>query len=52
MSDINGNASLPIITGSGYTLPSGEVLSRHVHYRILNHPEYKGMMGKVETINY
>ena len=52
MSDASGNAILPIITGTGYTIPSGVVLPRHVHYRIVNHPSYNGMMGKIETVNY
>jgi uncharacterized membrane protein YuzA (DUF378 family) len=52
MSDENGNASFPILTGSGYTLPSGKVLSRHLHYRIIGNSENKGMMNRIETINY
>ena len=52
MSDENGNASLPIMIGSGYTLPNGTVLPRHVHYRILDYSNIKGMMSKIETVNY
>ena len=52
MSDADGNAELPIMTGSGYTLPSGEVLPRHVHYRIVNSTKYPGMMSKINTVNY
>ena len=52
MSDANGNAVLPIMTGTGYTLPSGVVLPRHVHYRIVNDPQHPGIMSKIETINY
>lgn len=52
MSDKNGDASLPIMVGSGYTLPNGKVLPRHVHYRILDYSDNKGMMSKIETINY
>lgn len=52
VSDANGNATLPIMTGTGYTLPSGVVLPRHVHYRIVNSQEYNGMMGRIETVNY
>lgn len=51
MSDADGNATLPIMTGTGYTLPSGKVLPRHVHYRLVNYPE-NGMMSKIKTINY
>jgi len=52
ISDENGDAVLPIMTGTGYTLPTGQVLPRHMHYRIVNHPDYNGIMGKIETVNY
>jgi uncharacterized membrane protein YuzA (DUF378 family) len=52
ISDANGNASLPIMTGTGYTLPSGTILPRHIHYRIVNYPNSYGMMDKIETIYY
>ena len=53
MSDENGNAFLPIMTGTGYTLPSGTILPRHIHYRIINYSDYScGIMGKIETIYY
>lgn len=52
MSDSKGNAVLPIMTGTGYTLPSGVVLPRHIHYRIIGLPQAEGMMGKINTINY
>lgn len=51
MSDKNGDVSLPIMVGSGYTLPNGKVLPRHVHYRILGHLD-KGIMSKIDTVNY
>ncbi len=50
MSDSNGNAVLEIIEGSGYTVPSGQVIPKHVHYRTVGLPD--GMMGKVKTIKY
>lgn len=50
MSDSNGNVELPILAGSGYTVPSGYKLDRHVHYRILGKPY--GMMGRIKTKNY
>ncbi len=50
MSDSNGNAVLEIIEGSGYTVPSGQVIPKHVHYRTVGLPD--GMMGKVETVKY
>jgi uncharacterized membrane protein YuzA (DUF378 family) len=52
MSDANGNATLPIMIGTGYTLPSGSVLPRHVHYRVVSYPNSNGMMGKIKTIFY
>jgi uncharacterized membrane protein YuzA (DUF378 family) len=52
MSDANGNAVLPIMTGTGYTIPSGEVLPRHVHYRMVNSSKNYGMMGKINTVSY
>jgi uncharacterized membrane protein YuzA (DUF378 family) len=50
MSDSNGIAELPILVGSGYTVPSGRKIDRHVHYRVLDKPY--GMMGKIKTKNY
>jgi len=50
MADANGNATLDIMEGSGYTVPSGRVIPRHVHYRTIGSPD--GMMGKVETVKY
>jgi uncharacterized membrane protein YuzA (DUF378 family) len=52
MSDDKGNAALPVMTGTGYTLPSGEILPRHIHYRIIGLPNSYGMIGKVETKYY
>lgn len=52
MSDDNGDALLPIMTGTGYTLPSGTVLPRHVHYRIVNYSDSCGIMGKIKTVYY
>ncbi len=50
MSDSNGNAVLEIVEGSGYTVPSGQVIPKHVHFRTVGLPD--GMMGKVETVKY
>lgn len=50
MSDSNGNAELSILAGSGYTVPSGRTLPRHVHYRVLE--KSYGMMDSIKTINY
>jgi uncharacterized membrane protein YuzA (DUF378 family) len=50
MSDSNGIAELPILTGSAYTIPSGRKINRHVHYRELGKPY--GMMGRVNTVYY
>jgi uncharacterized membrane protein YuzA (DUF378 family) len=50
MSDSKGNAVLEIVEGSGYTVPSGRVIPKHVHYRTIGLPD--GMMGKVKTVKY
>lgn len=50
IADADGNAELPILSGSSYTVPSGRTISRHIHYRILGLPY--GMMSKIKTINY
>ena len=50
MSDNSGVALLPILSGSGYTVPSGRKIERHVHYRVLG-LEY-GMMSKIYTQYY
>lgn len=50
MSDSNGIAELSVLSGSGYTVPSGRKLNRHVHYRVLGKPY--GMMGRIKTKLY
>lgn len=50
MSDNLGNAQLKILEGTGYVVPSGKKIERHVHYRVLG-LEY-GMMDSIQTINY
>lgn len=50
MSDSKGNATLEISEGTGYTVPSGRIIPRHVHYRIIGLTD--SMIGKVETIKY
>lgn len=50
IADANGNATLEIVEGSGYTVPSGKVIPRHIHYRTIGLPD--GMMGKVKTVEY
>lgn len=50
MSDNNGLAKLPILVGSGYVVPSGRKIERHVHYRISD-MEY-GMLSKIHTKFY
>ena len=50
MSDSNGIAKLPILTGSGYIVPSGTKLDRHLHYRVFN--SSYGMMDKIKTEFY
>lgn len=50
VADENGKAKLHVIEGTGYVLPSGTHLKRHVHYRVagLEH----GMMGPIRTVFY
>jgi uncharacterized membrane protein YuzA (DUF378 family) len=50
MSDANGIAKFPIKEGSGYFVPSGRKISRHVHYRVLGLPY--GMADKLRTVKY
>lgn len=50
MSDNNGFAHLSIIEGSGYIIPSGTKLQRHVHYREVCN-KYP-MLSEIKTINY
>lgn len=45
-----GDAELPIVEGSGYTLPSGQHLDKHVHYRVVGLDN--GMAGSIQTIYY
>lgn len=49
LSDNNGNAVLPIVSGTGYIVPSGRAIERHVHWRTLND---NGMMGPIMTKRY
>jgi hypothetical protein len=50
MSDADGNATLEFLESTGYTVPDGRVLPRHVHWRIVG-LQY-GLMGKVKTTKY
>jgi uncharacterized membrane protein YuzA (DUF378 family) len=50
MSDANGIAILPIKESTKYKVPSGRVLERHVHYRVLGLPW--GMVGRIQTVYY
>ncbi len=49
MSDKDGKAVLSIKEGAGYIVPSNKIITRHVHYRII---EPNAMMDVVETIKY
>lgn len=49
LSDDKGNVEFPILTGDSYVLPSGYVLSRHIHYRIV---KSNGTLGHVNTVPY
>lgn len=48
MSDSNGKATIVFNKGSGYIVPSGRFIDRHVHYRELS--DEWGMMGPVQTV--
>lgn len=50
MSDASGNATLEFSESTGYTVPSGKVISKHIHYRTIGSPD--GMIGAVETVRY
>ena len=50
MSNDKGEATIEIKEGSGYIVPSGKVIPKHVHYRVLGLPY--GMIGKIETVYY
>ena len=50
VADDNGVARLHVIEGSGYYLPGGTYLDRHVHYRVIGLEH--GFMGPIHTIEY
>ena len=50
MSDKNGIAILPIQIGTGYIVPNGRHIQRHLHYRVVGMPY--GLIGKIKTIYY
>jgi hypothetical protein len=50
LSDAKGVAKLEIIEGSGYKVPSGKTLERHVHYRLLGLPY--AMMSPIYSVKY
>jgi hypothetical protein len=50
MSNDKGEATIEIKEGSSYIVPSGNVIPKHVHYRVLGLPY--GMIGKIETVYY
>jgi len=50
ISDKNGNANLLIDSGSSYSVPSGRVISKHIHYRELDLDF--GFLGPVKTVFY
>jgi len=48
MSDSNGKATIVFNKGSGYIVPNGRFIDRHVHYREVS--DEWGMMGPVQTV--
>lgn len=50
-SDDNGKAVLKLNKPSSYVLPSGNSLSKHIHYRVCpNNEDAEGMMSELKTI--
>ena len=49
MSNDKGEASLSLLSGTKYVVPSGKEISRHLHWRLINE---NGMMGPVNTWKY
>ena len=50
MADKNGKATLVVAKGTSYIVPSGEHISRHIHYRELS--DEWGMMKPIKTVGY
>jgi len=50
ISDMNGDANLPISVGNDYIVPNGRKIKKHLHYRVLGLPY--GMISNVETVYY
>jgi len=50
IADKNGNANLLIDSGTSYSVPSGRVIQKHIHYRELD-LDY-GLLGPVQTVYY
>ena len=49
-SDENGNALFKFNTGTGYIVPNGKYIKRHVHYRVMK--DKYSMLGRVRTLFY
>ncbi len=50
MSDSEGIAVLKFVEGSGYVVPNGRYIKKHVHYRELDLPY--GLMGEIKSVEY
>lgn len=50
LSDASGNVIFKVHKSTGYVVPSGRYIKRHVHYRIA-HNKYS-MLGRVNTVYY
>ena len=50
MSNAQGNAVLKVQKSTGYIVPNGKYIKRHVHYRLAK-DEYS-MLGSVNTAYY
>ena len=49
LSNNDGLVELPLLSGDSYVLPSGDTLSRHLHYRLV---KSNGTLCKVNTVKY
>lgn len=49
-SDTKGDVVFKFNTGTGYIVPSGKYIKRHVHYRVMK--DKYSMLGRVKTVFY
>lgn len=49
-SDSKGNVTFKFNTGTGYVVPNGKYIKRHIHYRVMK--DKYSMLGRVRTLFY